>query len=132
VSGRSGNLGATLPTAKFFAVHMVSGVASARKDFQSGAFAALIALMYPCLESLAITLPCGSSEAQAFRENEWKSFRRVDNSGDHHGLALMDGQQEGVSVLRSSFSLARWESNHSLKACLVGRAGGGGILISLS
>ena len=68
--GRLGNLGVTLPTAKFFAVHMVSGVASARKDFQCGAFAALIALMYPCLESLAITLPCGSSEAQAFRDNE--------------------------------------------------------------
>ena len=69
-SGRLGNLGATLPTANFFEVHMVRGVASARKDFQCWAFAALIDLKYPCLESLAITLSCGSSEAWAFHEDE--------------------------------------------------------------
>ena len=70
---------------------------------------------------------------RAFREDEWNSFRRVDSSGDHHGLALTDGRQEGVCVLRSSISDPRWESSHSSssKACLVGRAGGGGILVSL-
>ena len=69
-SGRLGNLGATLPTANFFAVHMVRGVVSARKDCQCWAFAALIDLKYPGLESLAIALSCGSSEARDFREAE--------------------------------------------------------------
>jgi len=68
---------------------------------------------------------------RAFREDEWNSFRRVDSSGDYHGLALMDRRQEGVCVLRSSLSVPRWKSNHSSKACLVGRVGGGGILVSL-
>ena len=103
-------------------------VASARKDFQCWAFVALIDLKYPCLESLAIALSGGSSEAQAFREDEWNSFRRVDSSGDHHSLPLIDGRQDGVWDLRSSISVPRWESNHSSKACLVGRAGGGGEL----
>jgi len=94
-SGRIGNLEATLPTANFFAVHMMRGVASTRKDFQCWAFSALIDLKYPCLESLAIALSCGSSEVRAFREDEWNSFRRVNNSEDHHGLALMDGRQGG-------------------------------------
>ena len=83
VSGRLGNLEATLPTVNFFAVHMVRGVVSARKDFPGWAFAALIDLKYSCLESLAIALSCGHFEAQAFREDEGNSFRRVDNSGNY-------------------------------------------------
>jgi len=132
VSGRLGNLGAILATANYFAVHMMHGVASARKDFQCCAFAALIDLKYPCLESLAIALSCGSFEARAFREDEWNSFSKIENSGDHHGMALMDGQGDVVCVLRSSISMPRWESNHSSKACLVGRAGDWGIMVSLS
>ena len=42
-SGRLGNLGSTLPMANFFAIHIEWGVASARKDFQYLALAALIA-----------------------------------------------------------------------------------------
>ena len=76
--------------------------------------------------SWAITLSCGSSAVRAFREDEWNSFRRVDNSGDHHCLALIEERQEGVWVLRSSISVPRGRSNHSSKACLVGRAGGRG------
>jgi len=33
-SGRLGNLGETLPTANFLAVHIVRGVASPKKDFE--------------------------------------------------------------------------------------------------
>ena len=66
-SGNLGNLGATLPMANFLVVHIVRGVASARKDFQCQAFAALIDLKYPCLESLATALSCGLFEARAFR-----------------------------------------------------------------
>jgi len=55
-SGRLGNLGLTLPTANLFKVHMVRGVASAKKDFECWAFAALIDLKYPYLESSAAAL----------------------------------------------------------------------------
>ena len=51
-----GNLGVTLPTTNFFVVHMVHGVASARKHFKCWAFAALIDLKYPWWK--AWLLPC--------------------------------------------------------------------------
>jgi len=62
----------------------------------------------------------------------WKSFRSVDSSGDHHGLALIDGRRRGVWALSSATRVFMFESNHFSSQCLVGRFGGGGIMASLS
>jgi len=55
-SGRLRNRGVTLPMANLFVLHMVLGMVSSKKDFQCWAFAALIDLKYPCLESFVTTL----------------------------------------------------------------------------
>jgi len=110
-SGKLGNRRVTLPTANHFAVHMVLGVASAKKDFQCGAFAALIDLKYPCLESFATALSWGLVDGWAFREDVWNSFLRVESSGDDNGLALTEGRRSGVWVFRSVTSVMRCVSN---------------------
>ena len=122
----------TLWMANFLAVHMVRGVASARKDFQCWAFAALIDLKYPCLESLATALSCGSFEPQAFWAAVCNSFCSVVSNGDHHGLALIVGRQRGVWALRRVTRVLRCESNQLSSEYLVGSFGGGGTMISLS
>ena len=129
---RLGNLGVTLPTANFLAVHMVRGVASASKDFQCWAFAALIDLKYPCLESLATALSCGSFVAQASRADVWKSFRSVVSSGNRYGLALIEGRRRGVWAVSSTTRVFRFESNHFSSEYLVGRFGRRGSMTSLS
>jgi len=82
-------------------------VASAKNVFQCWAFAALIDLKYPCLKSLATPLSWGSFDVQAFWEDVWNSFLRVESSGDHHGLALIAGGRSSVWVFRSVTSVAR-------------------------
>jgi len=132
VSRRLGNLGLILLTANFLASHMVHSVASARKDFQCWAFAALINLKYPCLESLATALSCGSFEARAFRDDVWNSFHSIVNSGDHHGLALIEGRWRGVWALRSVTRVSWCKSNLFSSEYLVERSGVGETLVSCS
>jgi len=105
----------TRQRANFFAVNMVRGMVSARMVLQCWGFAALIDWKYPGLGSLEIALWCASFEAQAFREDELNSFWRVVSSGDHHGLALIQGGRKGVWALRSATSVLRCELNLTLK-----------------
>ena len=127
---RFGNLGSALPVANFLAVQIERGVASARKDFQWLALAALIALKYPPFDSLAARASTGSLVDRAFREPEWNSFLRVDRSGDHHGFALQDGRYSGVCSFRREASVLKCLSNHASRARRVGRVGGGGTELS--
>lgn len=90
----------------------------------------MIALEYPCLESLAVALSGRSFEARPLRGNEGKSFGSVVSSGDHHGLDMIEGGQRGVWTLRIAMRASRCDSNQLSKACLIGRAGGWGILTS--
>jgi len=88
---------------------------------------ALIDLKYPCLESLAIALSCGSLEAPAFRADVWNSFCSVVSNGDHHGLALIEGLWRGVWALSSVSRMLRCESNQFSNEYLVGSAEGVGL-----
>ena len=92
--------------ANLLAVQMERGVASARKDFQWLALAALIALKYPPFDSLAARVSAGSLVDRALREAEWNSFLKVDRRVDHHGFALVDGRQSGVCCLRREASVS--------------------------
>ena len=110
---------------------MERGVASARKDFQWLALAALIALKYPPFDSLAARASPGSLVDWTLREAEWNSFLKVDRRGDHPGFALVDSRQSGVCCLRREASVSKCLSNHVSKARRVGRTGGGGTELSL-
>jgi len=110
---------------------MVRSMAFSGKDFESWAFAALINLKYPCLESLATALSWGSFEARAFREDVGNSFGTVDSSGDHLGFALTEGRLRGVYAFRSETRVLRCKSNQFSNKCVVGRSEGGGTFTSL-
>ena len=129
--GRFGNLGSALRRANFLAVQIERRVASARKDFQLLALAALIALKYPPFDSLAVRASAGSLVDRALWEAEWNSFLRVDKRGDHHGFALVDSRHSGVCCFRREASMSKCLSNHTSKARRVGRVGGGGTELSL-
>ena len=56
----------------------------------------------------------------------WKACRREDSSGDHHGLDLGDGLEEGVLVVTRAFTLPACVSNQSSKTDTGQERGGGG------
>ena len=55
----------------------------------------------------------------------WKACRREDRRGDHHGLDLGEGLEEGVLVVMRTFTLLACISNQSSKTD-TGQEGGGG------
>jgi len=130
--GKLGKRGVTLLTGNLFVVHIVLRVASAKKDFQTRALAALMDLKDPCLERIATALSWGSFDARAFPEDVWNSFLRVESSGDHHGLALIEGRRSCVWVFRSVASAGRCELNWFSIVDVVGSSAGGGTFAVVS
>ena len=80
----------------FFAVQMLWGVVLARNSAQWEFLAFVIALKYPCLESLArlmvSSVPCFFALLHALEY----SLRRAVRDGDHQGLDLGEVRVIGV------------------------------------